>query len=246
MWLRKLFDWLISLLRGDEDGRIANPDPSAIVMPESLSEKIEPIALWYPGAAQSSKMKTQGKYPMEYPEGAVVHYNAGRFEPQGFLDYMRSKWYVTFLIDREGHIWQDFPLDEWGHHAGKSRWKNIDVTVNNRFVGIEVMSAGLLKRDEKTKKYRSWWGDPFPLEEVRCSYDDMNIASGCYHRFTATQVDQLMKLIVWLEKNGQGIFKLENVVGHDEVSPGRKSDPGAAMPYTMPHFRKHLKLLKDN
>jgi len=51
----------------------------------------------------------------------------------------------------------------------------------------------------------------------------------------------LFKLLRWLEYNGNGIFKLDFVLGHDEVAPSRKNDPGGSLSMTMPEFRKKLK-----
>jgi len=36
-------------------------------------------------------------------------------------------------------------------------------------------------------------------------------------------------------------FRADWVAGHDEVSPGRKSDPGGSLSMTMPQFRYMLK-----
>jgi hypothetical protein len=58
----------------------------------------------------------------------------------------------------------------------------------------------------------------------------------------------LRKLVAWLHLNNPGVFSLDRVVGHDEVSPGRKTDPGAAIVHedkvlSMPEFRQ---LCKDD
>lgn len=190
------------------------------------------VTLYYPGAAQTDKMITQGKYPRGYPEGCVIHYNAGRFDPLDFLHYMRSKKYVCFVIDRLGHVWQEFPLDEWGFHAGKSYWRGISPTVHTHFVGIEVMSAGELHL--KKGKWTSWFGTTYPENEVRIVDDK------AFHAFTEVQEDSLKKLILWLYHNNDQVFSFKNVVGHHEVSPGRKSDPGGALSMSMPAYRAML------
>jgi N-acetyl-anhydromuramyl-L-alanine amidase AmpD len=193
--------------------------------------------LSYPPAAQSRKMITQGKYRYGFPEGAVIHYNAGRDDPKQFLDYMRSMKYVTFLIDRQGHIWQDFPLDEWGHHAGKSEWTYYRKTVHDCFVGIELLSAGVLK-PTACGSFKTWFDTTVPENEVR-------LRGGRYfQKFTFEQEKQLEKLLLWLELTGEGVFSFNNVVGHHEVSPGRKQDPGGSLRFEMPNYREHLKELK--
>lgn len=233
--------WVSELMEKDPQKRKVRPPKTVPPKPPV----VEAISLSYPRAVLDFKdpktvpMKTRGEYPLRYPEGAVVHYNAGNSDQKGFMNYMRRMGYLTFLIDRDGYTWQDFPLNKWGHHAGRSEWRDIKGTVNSRFVGIEVMSAGRLTMDTD-EIYRTYWGLPVEKEEVRCSFVNRNIAEGCYHKFLPRQVEELTALILWLESNGQGIFKLENVVGHDEVSPGRKVDPGGALPFTMPAYRAHL------
>lgn len=206
--------------------------------PQSEIEIIEPkfprFDLSYPPAAQSRKSITQGKYRYGFPEGAVIHYNAGSNNVKAFFNYMRSMKYVTFLIDRKGHVWQDFPLDKWGHHAGRSKWGGYERTVHDYFVGIEIMSAGIVEK-RNDGLFKSWFDTIIPSDEVR-SYKGKY-----YHAFTRDQEKQLVLLLMWLEQIGQGVFKFENVVGHHEVSPGRKSDPGGALSMTMSDFRVHLR-----
>jgi lysozyme family protein len=49
-----------------------------------------------------------------------------------------------------------------------------------------------------------------------------------------------VKLLLWLKGNQPDVFQFEFVLGHDEVSPGRKNDPGGALSVTLPQFRERL------
>ena len=56
------------------------------------------------------------------------------------------------------------------------------------------------------------------------------------------QESALTNLVLWMHTTKPGIFKIENVVGHDEVAQpeGRKNDPGAALSLYMRAFRAKL------
>ena len=45
---------------------------------------------------------------------------------------------------------------------------------------------------------------------------------------------------MWLKKNNPEIFNLEYVLGHSEISAGRKQDPGGALSMSMVEFREKL------
>ncbi len=72
-----------------------------------------------------------------------------------------------------------------------------------------------------------------------------NIVKGWYLPYSAEQVAALTAICIWLARKFPDSFSLDRVFGHDEVSPGRKSDPGGAMgtpteQMTMAQFREHL------
>lgn len=203
-----------------------------------------PFESYYPDAAvKTNGMKTQGLYPQGYPEGAVIHYHAGRFDdPIGLINYGRKKNYCFFVIDRRGEVYQDFPLDRWGYHAGKSQWKKIKGTVHNKFVGIEIMAAGVLTKN-KNGEFKTYWGETIPPKDVHeIKVKTENQMPGYYHKFSDDQEVALVDLLNWLEMNGRPTFKFWNIVGHDEccIPQGRKTDPGGALSTTMPYFRKLL------
>ena len=189
------------------------------------------------------KARTRGNYARGYPRGAVVHYTAGRHSSlsQG-LNYQVQEGYLYFLIDQEGNIGQNFALDSWGYHAGKSSYKGLSGNVSNELVGIEITSAGLLT--PQGDHYKSWFGTQIEAKNVSTiTRQTDNQAVGHYEKYTKKQEESLTKLILWLHSNNPDVFSLDLVVGHDEVSPTRKFDPGGALSMTMPEYRKQLKSL---
>lgn len=132
--------------------------------------------LWYPKALRSSyKMRTRGTYKKKYPQGAVVHFTAGRSRnrseggskntethlaqgKRGVRSAADKGSFAYFVIDRAGNVHQNFPLDRWGYHAGTSAWKGLSGSVSDELVGIEIQNAGKLsdtyKNSSKGKSYK--------------------------------------------------------------------------------------------
>ena len=206
----------------------------------------EPPQLWYPSARyQNMKMKTHGKYRSGFPEGCVIHFTDGRdTDMENAIMYAQKMAHCYLLIDKEGNVGQCFPLNEYGSHAGLSKWDSFpgQTRLSSFLVGIEVMGAGLLT-PSLSGKYTSWFGQSFVEAEVRhISFKQDNRKSGIYRRFTFKQERSLENLILWMHAQGRGVFNLDNVLGHDEVAPDRKSDPGGSLELTMPQYRQFLKL----
>jgi hypothetical protein len=240
---------------------------------QSIDSDLEKTSkkLWYPcrvldKETKDLRMKTRGYYIDGFPMGAVVHFTGGRSRAkalggvrnadtalkQGIREVKyacNSTPYCYFLIDADGNVHQNFPLDRWGYHAGKSSYPGLTDSVSNELVGIEVMCAGKLQY-HKDQRCRAWFtnekkGDKFfEKEEYTYWNETENIEAGFYHNFTDKQKSALVDLILWMDSQSQH-FKLNYVVGHDEVSPGRKSDPGGSLGMTMSNFREMLKDIKD-
>ena len=231
-----------------DESRIATPEIKSpavvpgdeIVVDKELNPKVK---LWYPDRAAygGPNSFTRGTYENNYPIGATIHYSAGTNDPRNLLQYAVKQGYTFFVIDRDGNVFQNFPLNEWGYHCGKSKWPGLgDKSLNNKLVGIECISAGHLSWREDLK-HTSWWGQVIPGEEVREIPRDIgNIKKGSYHKFSELQETGLTKLCMWLKKNNPEIFNLEYVLGHSEISAGRKQDPGGALSMSMVEFREKL------
>ena len=183
------------------------------------------------------KMVTKGKYKNSFPEGAIIHYTAGWRKESGREALSSEKKYCYFFIDLDGNVFQQFEISEWGSHAGlsfcpvtKRDW------VSQFYVGIEIACGGLTSVDSDGF-YRTWFNKrvtDINLVRVKDGYKN----SGVFERFTRAQEYALFNLSVWLCKNGSDprLF-----FGHDEVSEGRKFDPGGSLSMNMNNFRRELK-----
>lgn len=192
---------------------------------------------WIPFAKiEQAEMKTRGRYSGGYPRGAVVHFTAG--SRPGSLDFGRKMGHAYLMIQEDGTILQAHPLDRWGYHCGESSWPGLGSGLSDQLVGIEIAAAGRLEK--VSGGYRSWFGTLIPEDQVRLSVSKQNIQAGAYQKYTLAQEASLTRLLLWLKSNNPDVFKLEYVLGHDEIAPKRKNDPGAALSLTMPEYRSFL------
>lgn len=237
----RFWGWLTGLFKKKTpDGKIADIPPRP-----SRTMKFGMKELWYPDAAKHPRrMKAVGKFKGGFPKGLVVHYNAGHDNPPACIDLGIKNGYNYLAMGNDGKILQANPLDEWGWHAGKTAWPGIAGDVNDEFIGIEISSAGLLKKSGSA--FVSWFGKTYPPEMVREFAGAPNQVKGPYHKFTEAQEQSLIDFCMWLKVQDPEGFSFDNVVGHDEVRalggyPGDKQDPGGALSMPMAAFRSLLK-----
>jgi N-acetyl-anhydromuramyl-L-alanine amidase AmpD len=197
-------------------------------------------AAWCPFAKiVEPPMPTQGPYTNLYPLGAVVHYTASA-QGSDEIAYGRKMGYAYMLITREGQLYQAHPLTRWGYHAGPSEWPGLGSGVSRHLVGIELEAAGLLT--DKGDTILTWYGNHVLWSEARLVAAAVdNQQKGLYHIYTAAQETALTRLLFWMKRCNPTVFDFNLVLGHDEVAPTRKQDPGGALSMTMPKYREYLK-----
>lgn len=119
-----------------------------------------------------------------------------------------------YYITRAGEVIQLVPEYEVAFHAGRSRGVNeagVEVDgLNGWSLGIEIANSGAFLN-----------GTPTPEEEANPDWTKVE-------PYTLAQYDAVIDLLRDILARHPSISK-ERVLGHDAVSPGRKSDPG-------PHF----------
>lgn len=169
--------------------------------------------------AASKPRKGAGKI---VPRMIVVHYTATQDAPGPIAYLQHGKASAHFVIDRDGKVTSIVPPDERAWHAGKSEWKGAG-GVNGFSVGIELVNVGPLKLVDGT--YRDHNGRPYsgPVVETKPRF-----GVKFWAEYPRAQLEALVDVILSLREKYPTISE---VVGHEDVSPGRKWDPGPAFPW---------------
>lgn len=167
------------------------------------------------------------------PKYLVIHYTAGRTadESVSWLASTAAEASAHVVIGRTGSVTQLVPFNRVAWHAGISTWEGLR-GLNHHSIGIELDNAGRLER--KGGRWCAWFGDAYPDDEVmEATHKHATRACG-WHTYTSEQIEAALKLSAMLIRK----YGLLDVVGHEDISPGRKSDPGPAFP--MASFRARL------
>jgi N-acetyl-anhydromuramyl-L-alanine amidase AmpD len=174
----------------------------------------------YPGAIWIGQTNnTSGPFSGGQPRFIIQHYTASGagINSAKFLFGPHSPASSAhFLVDRDGTTYQLCAIDLKAWHAGKSTWKDKDGKVydglNSYAIGVEHANYGWLEKGtgkriravhKNEKTARTW--DVYPEAQIAAS----------------------LKLTAWLKAT---IPTIHDTMGHDDISPGRKQDPGPAFP----------------
>ncbi|RYF99547.1 MAG: N-acetylmuramoyl-L-alanine amidase, partial [Chitinophagaceae bacterium] len=160
------------------------------------------------------------------PQYLVMHYTASTSE-KGSINWFLNKEAQAsahLLIDTDGSITQFAPFNIVTWHAGISEWNGLS-GLNKFSIGIELVNAGRL-----VQSGTSWISPlekkPIPDSEVIIATHRNETSSNSWHMYSEQQLLVAAEIAALLVKT----YALKDVVGHDEIAPHRKSDPGPAFP----------------
>ena len=167
------------------------------------------------------------------PSYLVMHYTAARSADESirWLCSPAARASAHVVIGRDGGVTQLVPFDRVAWHAGVSSWDGIK-GLNRHSIGIELDNAGRLTR--QGGRWCAWFGTPYPDDQVMEAVHKHESAPSGWHVYTPAQIDSALAVAAALIEK----YDLEDVIGHEDISPGRKSDPGPAFP--MASFRARL------
>lgn len=160
------------------------------------------------------------------PRYVVIHYTAGADAGSAisWLCNEDARASAHVLIARDGGVTQLVPFDRVAWHAGPSRWEGLS-GLNQHSIGIELDNAGRLQRQGGS--WRAWFGKEYPEDQVMEGVHRNEEEPCGWHLYTPEQLEATLRVVEALLRAHPGI---RDVLGHDEISPGRKADPGPAFP----------------
>ncbi|MDZ7754071.1 MAG: N-acetylmuramoyl-L-alanine amidase [Gammaproteobacteria bacterium] len=167
------------------------------------------------------------------PKYLVIHFTAGS-SAQGSINWLRNRAArasAHLVIARNGEVTQLVPFNRVAWHAGASEWEGLR-GMNRHSIGIELDNGGRLER--KGNRWCSWFSAVYPEEEVMLASHRHETEACGWHVYTSEQLEMTMEVCQVII----GKYGLHGIAGHDEIAPGRKSDPGPAFP--MANFRARL------
>jgi N-acetylmuramoyl-L-alanine amidase len=151
----------------------------------------------------------------------VIHFTAGAFAQSSITWWRKLNNGVCahFVIDRDGTIYQCRPCNRTAGHAGSSKWR--DPKTGITYIGLNSCSIGIELANG---------GDAFPqkfskLRPIFAAHKNGGKAKE-WEQYTPAQIaacEELSKVLV-------DHYHLDDVVGHEDIAPDRKSDPGPAFP----------------
>jgi N-acetylmuramoyl-L-alanine amidase len=177
------------------------------------------------GIAYQPSANHGGSFGQSLPDTIIMHYTAGSSAESSVrtLCDPATKASAHLVIGRNGRITQLVPFDTVGWHAGPSVYGD-RVGLNHYSIGIELDNAGLLKKSGA--QYVAWFGKAYPESEVIEAVHRNETQPAFWHRYTEEQIAVAYDVCVLLTDT----CGIRWILGHEEIAPGRKQDPGPAFP----------------
>ena len=129
------------------------------------------------------------------------------------------------VVARDGRVAQMVAFDRRAWHAGESRWGDL-TDLNSHAIGIEMENHGYLER-RGGGQLQSVNGDKVKDEDaVEARHRHPRWPARWWQAYTPAQIEVAQALARALAN----AYPIEDVLGHDDVAPERKADPGPAFP----------------
>ncbi|MDM8557256.1 N-acetylmuramoyl-L-alanine amidase [Candidatus Parabeggiatoa sp. HSG14] len=187
--------------------------------------KIVDHRLYHDNGEPYPYQETPNKRGVIKPRYLVMHYTAGSSAASAIrtLTSSRARASAHIVIGRDGKITQLAPFNIKTWHAGKSRWKELK-SLNSHSIGIEIDNAGPLTK--VADGWKTWFNKTLDSSEGIEAIHKLQKRSKGWQIYPEQQLDALMELSELLVTE----YQLEDILGHEDIAPKRKQDPGPAFP----------------
>lgn len=169
--------------------------------------------------------KTSGTFKEGFPDTIIIHYTSGPSLSSCINTFRDPSVEASahIVVDTDGSITQLIPFNKIGWHAGESSWLDRN-ELNPYSIGIEIVNAGRLEKSGSV--WRSWFGKTYTEDQVIRAKHRNEDHESWWHVYQEEQISSVYELCRQLMKT----YEIRYILGHEEISPGRKSDPGPAFP----------------
>lgn len=159
------------------------------------------------------------------PKYLIIHFTAGASASSSIAHLTKKGTSASahLVIGRDGEVTQLAPFNVVTWHAGRSRWQGLR-GMNQHSIGIEIDNAGEVTGGPG--EWRTWFERLIPDQDVIVATHQFDDAPSGWHRYTEAQIEATVAASAAIAET----YKLEDVLGHDDISPDRKRDPGPAFP----------------
>jgi len=177
------------------------------------------------GAPVAFRQSPHGGARMK-PLYLVIHYTAGlsvQSAVNWFLD-PRAKASAHLVVGRQGAVTQLMAFDRTCWHAGTSAWAGLQ-GLNGHSIGIEIVNAGKLAKGPGGR-WQTWTGEPVPDDQVMVARHRNEREEAGWHAYAPDQIAAVAEIGAALH----AAYRFRDVLGHEDIAPRRKVDPGPAFP----------------
>lgn len=159
------------------------------------------------------------------PHLIVTHYTAGASldSSANWLRNPMAKASAHIIIGKNGDIIQLVPFNKKAWHAGKSKWKN-KTNINRYSIGIELDNAGKLSKHPDG--YYTSFNKKLQDSEIVLAKHKSGSHEEAWEIFTQKQIQSFTQVCQVIIQT----YPIEEIIGHDDIAPKRKTDPGPAFP----------------
>lgn len=222
--------------RENNEGKpVVTPPPQPvdeIVLPTfvNIADKMKyPLAAKFiadPSANVSGSLKS--------PKYVIMHHTVS-YDLNSTVDYFKSEGVaIHLLVGHDGTVIQMAKFDQRCGHAGESKWNGLS-GMNSYSIGVEFVNLGpIFKSGSET--YKDAYGKAYKK--------GVRKREGLGYTFWEPLTEAQEKAFIEICWYFVSVLKIpvDNILGHYEVSPGRKNDPYGAFSWgPMPETRAHLK-----
>lgn len=169
--------------------------------------------------------------PTKLPDAVIIHYTAmtnaadavkvlSTRKPEG------GNASAHLVIGKNGEITQLAKFNQRTWHAGESSY-NGRKGYNSLSIGIEIDNVGWLKKQENGKYSRTRLSAEYTEDQiVKEAHFNPKVRHIYWEKYTQKQIDVVFEVCNLLRQ----YYGIIEVLGHDEIAPDRKQDPGPAFP----------------